>query len=53
MKTPMELDTEIKEVDAQIKAAKGDRALLESLKKRKQNLEIERNLKRLMVMRRL
>lgn len=53
MKTPMELDTEIREVDAQIKTVNGDRVLIESLKKRKQNLEIERNLKRLMVMRRL
>lgn len=53
MKTPMELDTEIDAIASQIEAVKGDRALLESLKKRKQNLEIERNLKRLMVMRRL
>jgi hypothetical protein len=53
MKTPMELDTEIAAIAEQIKTAKGDRALVESLKKQKQNLEIERNLKRLMVMRRL
>jgi hypothetical protein len=53
IKTPMELDTEIDAIAEQIKTAKGDRALVESLKKQKQNLETERNLKRLMVIGRL